>query len=240
MAQATLLKYFRPASVALRPDQPTHAQCKPLQEQEAVTLEKSLLKTQSQPLFSKEVSEDRIPDIAFESRVGQYPLALPLNPRAQICRVDRSHLAPLRRLTSSTLPVRYSEKFFSETITDDQAASLSRVVLYDERPVGWIRCRLEPSPGLCGTWTNEIYIQALCLLAPYRNCGLASYLLESVLASENLIKYKATFVYAHVWENNEDALVWYEKRNFKRTILIDQYYRRLKPSGAWIVRKDLG
>jgi len=42
-----------------------------------------------------------------------------------------------------------------------------------------------------------------------------------------------------VWENNEDALDWYSKRGFKRVLLLERYYRRLKPGGAWIVRKEL-
>ena len=239
MAQATLLTYFRPASDALRP-KPTQAHGKPFHEQEVIPHEKSLSNTQSLIPSSKVVSDAHVSDIAFDIGISQHPLPLALNPRAQISRIDHSHITPLKRLTSSTLPIRYSDKFFNETISDAQAANLSRVVLYDERPVGWIRCRLEPSSGPTSFTTNQIYIQTLCLLAPYRSCGFASHLLDSVLASENLTKYNATFVYAHVWENNEDALVWYEKRGFKRTILVDQYYRRLKPSGAWMVRRDLG
>jgi ribosomal protein S18 acetylase RimI-like enzyme len=65
-------------------------------------------------------------------------------------------------------------------------------------------------------------------------------LLASVLGLETISIYNVASVYAHVWEKNEDALAWYEKRRFKRIILVDQYYRRLKPSGAWVLRLDLG
>lgn len=164
----------------------------------------------------------------------------PLNPGTQVSSIRPEHIYPLKRLTASTLPVRYPQKFFNETLTDPQIADLSKVILCDERPVGWIRCRLEtnPYPTTANT-TSQVYIQALCILAPYRESGFATHLLNSVLQAETVTRQQVSFVYAHVWENNEDALIWYEKRSFKKTLLVDQYYRRLEPSGAWIVRKDL-
>jgi N-alpha-acetyltransferase 50 len=165
----------------------------------------------------------------------------PLNPHAQLIPINASHLSALKQLTRSTLPIRYPDKFFDETITDQTSAALSRVVVYGEKPVGWIRCRLEPAPvHPSSSPRNQIYIQALCVLAPYRDCGFATHLLARVLALETINTYNVAFIYAHVWEKNEDALVWYEKRHFSRTILVDQYYRRLQPSGAWVLRMDLG
>lgn len=50
-----------------------------------------------------------------------------------------------------------------------------------------------------------------------------------------------TEIYAHVWEANEDAIQWYMKRGFEvEDGVVEGYYRRLKPGGAWIVRKRVG
>lgn len=48
-------------------------------------------------------------------------------------------------------------------------------------------------------------------------------------------------MYAHVWEANTDALEWYEKRGFEvEKGVVEGYYRKLRPTGARIVRRRLG
>ncbi|KAJ9603262.1 hypothetical protein H2200_012040 [Cladophialophora chaetospira] len=172
-------------------------------------------------------------------------LYVPHLPAATISPVLESHLQAIRRLTATTLPVRYSDAFFKTTVTDPMAQQLSRVVLYETEPVGWIRCRLEPcsldSP--LSSKTNpplsQIYIQALALLSPYRSLGLATILLNAVLFSVETLAEDPICIYAHVWEKNDDALEWYAKRGFKRVMLVERYYTRLRPSGAWLVRREL-
>ncbi|KIW70704.1 hypothetical protein PV04_02949 [Phialophora macrospora] len=166
-------------------------------------------------------------------------------PGAAISPVSEEHLQAIRRLTATTLPVRYSDAFFKTTVTDPVAQQLSRVALYELEPIGWIRCRLEPfaANSAFATKTNpplsQIYIQALTLLSPYRTLGLATLLLNEVLSSATLLAEDPICIYAHVWERNEDALDWYAKRGFKRVLLVERYYTRLRPGGAWIVRKEL-
>lgn len=165
-------------------------------------------------------------------------------PEALITPVQQAHLSPIQRLTSTTLPVRYSDAFFTSTLSDPIAAELSRVVLYSSVPVGWIRCRLEPcSPGASSfaadPGLSQIYIQALALLSPYRTLGLATLLLKAILDCSYAKATDTVCIYAHVWEKNEDALEWYTKRGFKRIILVEGYYRRLRPSGAWVMRREL-
>lgn len=158
-------------------------------------------------------------------------------PEAIITHVSEHHLPSIRRLTSTTLPVRYGDAFFTTTLTDPIVSQLSRVVLYASAPVGWIRCLLEPcSPK---STLSQIYIQALALLSPYRNLGLATLLLETILSSSIAQAQSTVCIYAHVWEKNEDALEWYAKRGFRRVMLVERYYRRLRPGGAWIVRREV-
>ena len=181
---------------------------------------------------------DENPDV--HSTTSPQIITIPHLPQALITHVCPSHLPSIQRLTVTTLPVRYGDTFFASTLTDPIATQLSRVVLYASEPVGWIRCRLEPcSSSASQPQLSQIYIQALALLSPYRHLGLASLLLDTILASPIAMAGETVCIYAHVWEKNEDALEWYARRGFKRVLLAERYYRRLKPGGAWIVRKEL-
>lgn len=157
------------------------------------------------------------------------------DPRAAITKVFPSHMDRLKSITTTLLPVRYSDRFFAECLEPDNASVIAFVSLFDSKLVGWIRCRLEPFPNAENPAYHQLYIQALGILAPYRGKGLASALLDSVVSTGT----DAQSIYAHVWETNEDALEWYAKHGFARVILIPQYYRRLRPSGAWLVRKEI-
>lgn len=123
-----------------------------------------------------------------------------------------------------------------------------------DKVIGGIRCRLErphPTQETQDQATN-LYIQTLHLLSPYRGQGVAAALLNALLfktpptnkacgqVSELVKHYNIRTVTAHVHEANEDALAWYVARGFKiQDGVVEGYYRRLKPSGARIVRLDL-
>jgi ribosomal protein S18 acetylase RimI-like enzyme len=48
------------------------------------------------------------------------------------------------------------------------------------------------------------------------------------------------YITAHVWEANEEGLEWYRKRGFEILGHEEGYYRKLKPSGAILVRRWIG
>lgn len=94
---------------------------------------------------------------------------------------------------------------------------------------------------------TNLYIQTLHLLSPYRGNGVAAALLNSLLfsdaskqpaqVSELVRHYNIRTVSAHVHEANDDALKWYVARGFQvQDTVVENYYRRLKPSGARIVK----
>ncbi|KAL8686025.1 MAG: hypothetical protein Q9218_007395 [Villophora microphyllina] len=103
--------------------------------------------------------------------------------------------------------------------------------------------QLKPRPAPQVQETKYCYIQTLALLSPYRSKGIATLLLENILATlcrEDLY-YGTKIIYAHVWEMNEEALEWYKKRGFKVCEdVVRDYYQRLKPAGARLVWKELG
>ncbi len=44
-----------------------------------------------------------------------------------------------------------------------------------------------------------------------------------------------------MWEANEEALEWYTRRGFEvGEQLVEAYYRKLRPSGARVVRRRVG
>ncbi|KAL4786031.1 hypothetical protein BJX76DRAFT_148308 [Aspergillus varians] len=199
--------------------------------------------------------------------------------------VSTAHIPSLSRITGLLLPIRYPNSFYTATVTDPVIASVSRVAVYHDHPVaaappsaptqsptagtdkviGGIRCRLEhltpstfevPSQSTHKQEPTNLYIQTLHLLSPYRGCGVAASLLNSLLFSSpptpgalsgpdnevsDLVKhYNIRSVTAHVHEANEDGLKWYISRGFKvQEGIVENYYRRLKPSGARIVKLEL-
>ncbi|KAJ5952914.1 uncharacterized protein N7479_011327 [Penicillium vulpinum] len=205
-------------------------------------------------------------------------LATP-HPHITVQKVNTAHIPSLTRITGLLLPIRYPNSFYTAIITDPVIASLSRIAIYHDHPVaaapgcgasagtdkviGGIRCRLERI-GQAEDSNKEtqvqgkncptnIYIQTLHLLSPYRGCGVAASLLNSLLfasppdrkgkdsyqVSELVRHYNIRSVTAHVHEANEEGLKWYIARGFRVDGDIAEYYRRLKPSGAKIVRLDL-
>ena len=94
----------------------------------------------------------------------------------------------------------------------------------------------------------DLYIQSLCLLSPYRNLGLATLALQEVVSQAASVSTAAgegggriKSLYAHVWTFNEEALEWYGKKGFVVTGgEVKGYYRKLKPDGAWILRREIG
>ncbi|OJJ80180.1 GNAT family N-acetyltransferase [Aspergillus glaucus CBS 516.65] len=109
---------------------------------------------------------------------------------------------------------------------------------------------------------TNLYIQTLHLLSPYRGNGVAAFLLNALLFAmppehslasrtgegddvgyqvSKLVKhYNIRSVTAHVHEANDEGLKWYMARGFQvEDGVIENYYRRLKPTGARIVKLAL-
>lgn len=133
-----------------------------------------------------------------------------------------------------------------------------------DKVIGGIRCRLEHLPATTTTELlnsqaksqqepANLYIQTLHLLSPYRGHGVATSLLNSLLFSSppksnskdgadylvsDLVRhYNIRTVTAHVHEANDEALHWYVSRGFKvEEGVVQNYYRRLNPHGARIVK----
>lgn len=132
--------------------------------------------------------------------------------------------------------------------------------------VGGLICRLEPSPfdAATGRYSADLakkagtsvappraagqghalYIQSLVLLAPYRGLGLVTAALEGIFDAVAQVSrdrggngLQIDWVYAHVWTNNEEGLGWYGRRGFERDAVLEQYYWKLRPDSAWVLKR---
>lgn len=174
---------------------------------------------------------------------------------ASISLIQKEHIEPLRRINSLLLPISYPDSFYKKILAPDPPISFSRVIFWkdpskpDPIVIGGIVCRLDPALAPSSTPQNpifqpgvhDIYIQSLALLSPYRGKGLVAAVLDQVIeAATGQQDIRVASLYAHVWTHNEEALRWYDARQFKREEpVIHGYYRRLKPDTAWIFRRRL-
>lgn len=147
----------------------------------------------------------------------------------------------------------------SQSLDHEQPPSVSAIDASEAKVIGGIQCRLEPlpcpphdtfptastAPSSSHQQPHNLYIQTLAVLSPYRSLGVATALLDATVSTA-LIHYpreniKVEEIYAHVWEANEEALEWYMKRGFEvGGEVVVGYYRKLRPSGARVVRRRVG
>lgn len=175
-------------------------------------------------------------------------------PQASISPIREKHIQQLKRINSLLLPINYPDSFYNKIVDPQNAPNFSRVILFHEpltlksvfssssepKVVGGIVCRLEKDES---TRTSAIYIQSLALLSPYRSHGLATRVLDNIIqgvVNTPQIGYPVTSLYAHVWTENTEGLEWYTARGFTREEpVVQDYYRRLQPGSAWILRRSL-
>ncbi|KAF2689613.1 carbohydrate-binding module family 1 protein [Lentithecium fluviatile CBS 122367] len=165
----------------------------------------------------------------------------PLPSNVELLPLTEELMPGFKRLTALTLPIAYPPAFYTESLTEPyhgitlmalwRTAPTSTILSSStEKPrlIGAIRCRILASANL--------YIATISLLAPYRSHGIATHLLQRVVAKASE-EHGVKCVTAHVWEANEEGLEWYKKRGFEIIGKEDAYYRKLKPSGAVLKRQ---
>lgn len=177
-----------------------------------------------------------------------------LPPQAAVVPIQQEHIQPLRRINSLLLEINYPDSFYNNILAP-APAHFSRAILWTDpttletKVIGGLVCRIDPSlehnsdPGkqISISGSHDIYLQSLALLSPYRQKGLATAALQTVIAAateQNDLHIRE--LYAHVWTSNEEGLKWYSARGFKRDEhSLPGYYRRLKPDTAWVLRRRL-
>mmetsp|Transcript_9272 Transcript_9272/g.14768 ORF Transcript_9272/g.14768 Transcript_9272/m.14768 type:complete len:206 (-) Transcript_9272:600-1217(-) len=140
--------------------------------------------------------------------------------------------AELRLLNSAIFPIRYSDKFYVECAAAGRVTQLAYV---GTELVGGIACRLELTADKSGA---RMYIMTVGVLAPYRNGAIGTRLLQHAL-NEGRADTFLQDAYLHVQSNNDDAIAFYTRFGFKRDQLVLNYYKRLDPPDAVVLKLDL-
>ncbi|KFY94088.1 hypothetical protein V500_03412 [Pseudogymnoascus sp. VKM F-4518 (FW-2643)] len=200
------------------------------------------------------------PSTTSQSQQQQQPLTNtsaahpPIHNQASISPILPSHIPALKRINALLLCITYPDSFYTRILAPSPPPSFSRAILWSASPspsqtspstpptlIGGVVCRLEPTEE--GQQQQQLYIQSLTLLSPYRHLGLASAALSSIITAivSSPLEAPITSLYAHVWTENVEGLEWYKARGFEvEGGVVGGYYRRLSPDTAWVLRRRLG
>jgi ribosomal protein S18 acetylase RimI-like enzyme len=245
MVQSSITAWLKKPAVVKKADEPTLV---PLSAPKSVPKPSPPAPAgENAPPESKSVPEEterpQVLDVREVSTPQMFSLP-PLPPNVELVPLTEELMPGFKRLTTLTLPIAYPPKFYAESLTDPHH-SVTLMALWRSAPtnsaslpsiekprlIGAIRCRVLPAANL--------YIATISLLAPYRSHGIATHLLQRIVAKASE-EHGVKNVTAHVWEANEEGLEWYKKRGFEIIGKEAEYYKKLKPSGAVLVRKCIG
>ncbi|KAI0062902.1 N-acetyltransferase NAT13 [Artomyces pyxidatus] len=152
--------------------------------------------------------------------------------RISFASLTPNNLGTVRKLNSVLFPIKYSEKLYSEILLPE-VEDFCKLVYFNDVPVGTICCRLETKEGV-----TQLYLLTMGVLAPYRSLGIGSESLRLVLdAAVAHTKPAISRIYLHVQVSNDGAKRFYERNGFKEVELDEAYYKKIKPSGAWVLEK---
>jgi len=86
---------------------------------------------------------------------------------------------------------------------------------------------------------RHVCILTLASLPTFRRRGVASLLLKKLI--EWVQKHAETIrsIYLHVQVNNQVAMEFYKKFDFKLIKKVDNYYKRIQPSGAYLLERKI-
>ncbi|CAG8511781.1 16297_t:CDS:2 [Cetraspora pellucida] len=152
--------------------------------------------------------------------------------------VTNNNLGQLKRLNIVLFPVSYSEKFYKDVL---EVGEFAKLAYFNDICVGAVCCRRESIPNTSPEQA-KLYIMTLGVLAPYRNLGIGTALLEHILhhaTSGTTNKQKFIEIYLHVQVSNEEALAFYKKYDFEIVGTVEGYYKKISPSNAYVLSRKL-
>jgi len=151
--------------------------------------------------------------------------------------VTPANVGQLRTLNLSTLPVRYSDKFYKDLINSGNQDYM-KFAYWNGFAVAGVCARLEPIESDQGA--NRLYIMTINVLPAYRRRGIATTLLRYVLdQARKETSPPITYVYLHVQTSNLEAKAFYISHGFVETGIIEGYYKRIEPPDCFVLQLKL-
>lgn len=149
--------------------------------------------------------------------------------RVELGDITKHNIRLLRRLNQMIFPVTYNEKFYKDVL---DAGDLARLAFCNDIVVGAVCCRMENVDN-----ERRLYIMILGCLFTYRRLGIGTTLLEHVLDIAS--KRGVDNIYLHVQSNNSGAIQFYNKFGFEIVETKEDYYKKIEPSSALVLRKRI-
>lgn len=148
--------------------------------------------------------------------------------------LNNNDIGVLKKLCIEWFPLRYPDSWYKQVTNNPRFFSLA--ASYQGKTIGVIiaeirsrhQCNKEDR-DILGYWyptdTKIAYILIVGASKEYRRKGIASLLLETFLDKVKSCEHQnCKAVYLHVLASNVDALLFYERQQFKRHKLLPLYY----------------
>lgn len=255
MVQSSLTAWLKGPAAVTRPSE----QKKHVDEENAHTKPHARLPTPP-PSSGDEASVDAtFPEpprevTAIHPKSAFAPKRPTLPPNVQLRPCTKSDIQAFKRLNSLLLPVPYPDSFYRDTLQDPVISDLTLLACWHDEPdsvpasgdgggrlVGAIRCRLLTRLPGCSPTAQEkpiLYLSTLVLLSPFRGRGIAAEMLR-LLTVRAVEAHGIGSIGAHVWSENAEGLEWYARRGFAEIGREEGYYRRLRPTTAVVVLRQV-
>ncbi|KAF7981880.1 hypothetical protein HWV62_31451 [Athelia sp. TMB] len=154
--------------------------------------------------------------------------------RISFASITPNNIGTLRKINGVVFPIKYSEKFYQDVLLPE-LEEFCKLVYYNDVPVGTICCKIETKDE-----QTNLYLMTMGVLAPYRSRKLGSESLELIISAASAQKQPAiSHIYLHVQVSNTDARRFYERHGFKEVGLHENYYKKILPRDAWILRREI-
>ena len=178
--------------------------------------------------------------------------------------ITKNNIEQLRVINTSTLPVRYTDKFYKDLIEKGYPEYL-KFAAWNGFSVAAVCARIEPHETIAEC--SKLYIMTINVLAAYRrrgigtckSCNTTFQLIQTFSSSHVIPCFFAVLgakllqevletarkdasiieVYLHVQTSNEDAKQFYLANGFVETGIIRDYYKRIEPPDCFLLKKSL-
>ena len=155
--------------------------------------------------------------------------------KIEIGDITPANIQQLKVINVSTLPVRYTDKFYNDLLAL-YGKQYMKFAVWHGFNIGAVCARVEKHETKEDF--SKLYIMTINVIPAYRRRKIASTLLNHILEKaakdSNILE-----VYLHVQTSNADAKQFYLSHGFIEIGIVENYYKRVDPTSAYILKKSL-
>ncbi|OUM61091.1 hypothetical protein PIROE2DRAFT_45603 [Piromyces sp. E2] len=151
------------------------------------------------------------------------------------------NISSVKNINKMVFPITYNEQFYTDIIFKHNR-NLSRLAVINNKPVGNICCRIEPSsnhPIMVENINEEIlYIMTIAVLQQFRRHSIGTILLNYII---NFCKLHThiKIILLHAQITNKAAISLYVKNGFEIVNIIRGYYNNVDCPDAYLFQKKI-